>query len=211
MKDSRRRRIRIIRLVIIFLITAVSAVIFLELRMKPLIADVAMIQARGYVINIVNEAALEVMKSSDSTPEEVRIRSDGSLAELSADTASANRIKNELVLKAQKELENICTIKADIPLGSVMGIELINAAGLSLPVYISLSGTVTGDFEDEFESGGINQTVHKLSVRLVSDIKVLLPSGTAEEKIETSVLIGETVIIGSTPDGMLYGMRNAAS
>ena len=63
MKDSRRRRIRIIRLVIIFLITAVSAVIFLELRMKPLIADVAMIQARGYVINIVNEAALEVMKS----------------------------------------------------------------------------------------------------------------------------------------------------
>ena len=54
MKDSRRRRIRIIRLVIIFLITAVSAVIFLELRMKPLIADVAMIQARGYVINIVN-------------------------------------------------------------------------------------------------------------------------------------------------------------
>ena len=193
---------------IILAITGIIAGIFLELRMKPVIEDVALTQARGYVIGVINKASLEVIENSDSIPEDVRIRSDGSLAALSADTAAANRIKNELVLRAQKELENICTIQADIPLGSVVGLELINAAGMSVPVYISLSGTVTGDFEDKFESGGINQTVHKLSVRLISEITVLLPSGTASEEIETSVLIGETVIIGSTPDGMLYGMRN---
>ena len=51
----------------------------------------------------------------------------------------------------------------------------------------------------EFESAGINQTVHKLSLRINADIRILTPSGTITEKITTSVLIGETVIVGNVP------------
>ena len=80
--------------------------------------------------------------------------------------------------------------------------------GPAIPVYISLSGNVDSDFEEEFESGGINQTVHKLSLRINVQLSVLTPSGTLSENVTTSVLIGETVIIGFTPQGMFSCSQN---
>ena len=58
-------------------------------------------------------------------------------------------------------------------------------------------------FEESFESGGINQTVHKLSLRINVQLSVLTPSGSIDENATTSVLIGETVIIGNTPQGII--------
>ena len=81
----------------------------------------------------------------------------------------------------------------------IIGGEIIGPAGPDIPVFITLSGTADSDFEESFESAGINQTVHKLSLRITADIRILTPSGTVSESVSTSVLIAETVIIGSVP------------
>ena len=75
--------------------------------------------------------------------------------------------------------------------------------GFLIPLNISVSGNINSDFVSEFEQGGINQTVHKLSVKVSADLTVRLPTGTEKTTVETSVLVGETVIVGEVPSGML--------
>lgn len=66
-------------------------------------------------------------------------------------------------------------------------------------MYISLSGTVETNFSAVLESGGINQTVHRLSVEITADINVVTPLYSCKESVSTSVLVGETLIVGKTP------------
>ena len=205
------RRIRVKRkfvlFVLLFIVLSVIAVIVFDAKMKPVVCSVALQQAECRVIEVVNQTAIDVLgdigEITDSA-EEVNSRSDGTLTAVSTNTFTANRIKNELILRTQNQLKNICTQRIDVPVTSIFGIDIMGSAVPSIPVYISMSAAVSGDFEEEFESAGINQTVHKLSVRLITDITVLLPSGTAQGQTETSVLIGETVIVGNTPSGLLY-------
>lgn len=66
-----------------------------------------------------------------------------------------------------------------------------------------MTGSVESDFKSSFESGGINQTVHTLYVTVRADVSVIMPFGSFPETVETSVLAGETVIVGAAPSGMI--------
>ena len=89
-------------------------------------------------------------------------------------------------------------------MGLIFGWDIVIGSEPSVPIYISLSGNVQSDFEGSFEEGGVNQTVHKLSMKVSADIKIIMPMGSSSAKVETSVLIGETVIVGDVPSVSIY-------
>ena len=49
-------------------------------------------------------------------------------------------------------------------------------------------------------SAGINQTEHRLLLDVIVDIDVLVPWGCLSSRSVTSVIIAETVIVGSVPN-----------
>lgn len=130
------------------------------------------------------------------------VSADGAITSISTNTVITNRLKNLITVRTQEALSNIRSKRVDVPVGTIIGGELFNGVGPCLPVYISMSGTVSSDFEEEFESGGINQTVHKLSVRISAEINIIMPMTSCTENVETTVMVGETVIVGDTPNGI---------
>lgn len=202
-KHPSRSKRKFLSVFLVLLILIIGTIVFIQWRVSPVVCSVASVQAKSFAVTAINKAAAEVLEKNDLHPlESVTASGDGTLKSLSTNTAEANKLKHLITLKAQESLSNLNHEKINVPVGMIVGGELFGAVGPEIPVYISLSGNTESDFEESFESGGINQTVHKLSLVIRADIRVLTPSGTLSETVSTSVLIGETVIVGNTPNGM---------
>lgn len=57
-----------------------------------------------------------------------------------------------------------------MPLGAALGITLLAGSGPGIPVSIVPIGSVSTDFETEFEACGINQTRHKVYLQVSATI-----------------------------------------
>lgn len=192
----------------IFLLTAliISAIMFLELRICPIVRQTAGIQSKALAVLAINQTVNDIIEEMNITCEELETVSadeNGRVTSISTNTVNTNKLKNIITVRVQEQIGNIKNREIDIPLGTIIGGEIFSGQGVEIPVYISMTGNVESDFESEFESGGINQTVHKLSVRISADITVIIPFSTVNETVCTTVLIGETLIVGTTPSGMI--------
>ncbi len=204
---QRRRTGKQKRRLLWFVSLLVLLVVFLECRLKPIAGSVSAIQAKALATEIINRSVFDVMQETGISCEELEHISyaDGNMVTaISANTLLTNQLKNTVTLRIQEKLSDVRQHRVDIPLGTLIGSELTNGQGPSIPICISLSGNVRSDFESTFESGGLNQTVHKLSLRITAELHILMPLGAEETTVETSVLLGETVIVGEVPTGLLY-------
>lgn len=194
------------KLLLFMVILLTASVLFLELRLKPVAASVASVQAKAFATDAINESVGEILEEMNITGDDletVTALADGSLSSINTNTVLTNKLKNLITLRSQEAISNIRSKRVDVPLGTILGGELLNGTGPCIPVYISMTGNVSSDFECSFESGGINQTVHKLSVNITAEINIIMPMNSCSEIVTTTVLVGETVIIGNTPGGMI--------
>ncbi|MBQ1660736.1 MAG: sporulation protein YunB [Clostridia bacterium] len=205
-KKARKNKRKLHRIII--LCGFISAIfIFLEYRLKPVAESISEMQAKALATEIINQSVADIIDENNITCEQLETLSfspDNRITAVSSDTIVTNKLKNAVTLRIQDNISGIRNRRVDIPLGTIIGGELFNGQGPSIPLFISLSGNVESDFESTFESGGINQTVHKLSVNIKAEITVLMPLGSYSTNVDTSVLVGETVIVGDVPSGMIW-------
>ena len=77
---------------------------------------------------------------------------------------------------------------------------MFSGTGPKIPVTLASTGFTEADIESSFKSGGINQTVHSVSMRVKTTVNVILPYGITSVSLETAVPVTETVIVGNVPD-----------
>ena len=67
--------------------------------------------------------------------------------------------------------------------------------------------------KSEFQSAGINQTLHKIYLDVSCNVRVLTPFSSIDEKVINQVLLAESVIVGNIPDTYynLEGMNEEAA
>ena len=201
------------RRVVALLAAAAAVIIFFEVRLKPVTGAVAEIQAQALAVGIINRSVTEILEEtgiSAESLETVSLLPDGTVSSISSDTVAANRLKNAITMRVQENISGVRSHRIDVPLGTVIGTEIMSGTGPSIPLFISLSGSVTSDFESSFEQGGLNQTVHKLSVRILANINIIMPLDAVSTCVETSVLVGETVIVGKVPSGSILRAEQRA-
>lgn len=206
----KRKKSKAGKVILFLLCLCILFLLLLEWRIKPIVGGFAEVNAKSMATTAINQSIAEVLDEMAITCEDLETvtYSDANrITAIHSNTVMENRLKSEITLRIQEQLANIQNREIHIPLGSLTGSELLHGKGPSIPIHISMSGNINSDFESEFEEGGINQTVHKLSVRVSADITVRLPTGTTETHVETAMLIGETVIVGEVPSGMLFSAR----
>ena len=191
----------------ILLLVIVLIIVFFEIRLKPICEGIAEVQAQSLSTKLINQTVTDIIEEMDiqcDDLEEITQTSDGTVSTINTNTVVVNKLKNIISVRIQDNLSDIKNKRVSVPLGTILGSNLFNGQGPDIPLYITLSGNVKSDFESTFEGGGVNQTVHKLSIKISADITIVMPMSTSTTHVETSVLVGETVIVGSVPSGMLY-------
>ena len=84
--------------------------------------------------------------------------------------------------------------------GSFTGFKLLSGKGPGVHIRISSIGNVETDLRSEFKEQGINQTLHRVYLQVVCEVKILTPYNDITGKIANQVLIAENVIIGKIPN-----------
>ena len=90
-------------------------------------------------------------------------------------------------------------LELDIPLETLLGINLIPEFEMPLPGRILMLTTPQVDYHNELASAAINQSKYQLYLHVGVEIDVLIPWQKSTVEVETDVLLAETVIVGDVP------------
>ncbi len=147
---------------------------------------------------IVNEKMSELNLSYDKLMN-ITYSNNGEVQSLNTDVVTVNRLKNEVTTELSGLLSNKFEYVVEIPVGSIINTEFLSGSGKSIEFNNIVTGDVKSDFRSEFESAGVNQTIHRLYIDITGDLLII--GGGEQEPIElkTSVLLGETVLVGNVP------------
>ena len=82
--------------------------------------------------------------------------------------------------------------------------------GPNIPLKLSTSGIVETKLRSEFESKGINQTIHRVYLDVICNVSILTPYNVIEDCIKNEIVLIENVIVGVVPSTYynLEGMEN---
>ena len=100
--------------------------------------------------------------------------------------------------------------RVSVPRGAALGMTILAGSGPGIPVSIVPIGSVATEFATEFEACGINQTRHKVYLQLTASIRIVIPTGAKTTQVSANMLVAESIIVGSVPEGFVgYDLNEA--
>lgn len=198
-----RRRVRLKNRRMLFVLLTLGLMLLLDMQLHPLVKTVSQTAARRVCIEAINTAVTETLSDEGdaySALVEITKDSSGTVTSIQTDSMEMNRLKAALSFAIEKKIGSVDTREINIPLGTVIGGELLSGRGPKIKLIVDLAGNVLTELESVFESAGINQTCHRIMLRVKCDICIIMPGYTTSSTLETDFCIAETVIVGKVPN-----------
>ena len=86
-----------------------------------------------------------------------------------------------------------------IPLGAVTGSEVFAGMGPEIPVTVRMTGGAEAQITDEFTSAGINQTRHRVMLKVECSVYVFLGGNEGAANFSDEYCIAENIVVGTVP------------
>lgn len=193
--SGKRRRVKI--LPFLFTMIIIAAVILCGIRLHNAFVSTAHAYANNIATTAISNSAYEVFSKEKTEYSEVSSHDKAMLFE--TDTARLNLLNSKLANLIQTEVLSGDYETVYIPVGSALGIAAFSGIGPKLPVKMHPISLVNTDFHEDFDSCGVNQVRHSISL----DIEIIMAySGyffTDKETVKVSVPLTDTVIVGDIP------------
>ena len=172
----------------------------------PVVAEIAAARAQNTMTAVVeNAVTADLAARQVSYADFVTIQRDegGAITALTTDMARMNLLRSELTAAVLEALEGVDVSDVQVPLGSLFDLEPLWAKGPALKAKAMTVGTVRAEFDSQFTSAGVNQTLHRIWLEVDVPMTLLLPGGEVEASLHTRLCVAETVIVGKVPDTYL--------
>lgn len=191
----------IITVFLMILLIVLISFIFIEKSLESTVATIADAKAKQIAVNCINKIITEKIISNVDYEDLIKIHKDnnGRIVLMQPDIIKIDKLQAETSLEVNKALSNLTNEEINIPLGQVLGSQLLASYGPNINVSIIPIGTVDVKPINQFKEAGINQTRHMLSLRVESQIRVVVPMVKSKIKVETEILIADNIILGDVP------------
>lgn len=200
MRWNRRSRKRLLALTLLGL--AVAFLLFMRLSVAPLVQELAKARVANKASSIINDA-VEAQLRNDNIDYDaiVFLEKDrnGAITALKTNINEINRLKTEILSVIDTMLLDLDVNDVGLPLGSLILPEFFSGTGPVLPVKVMSISTSDADFYNEFTEAGINQTSHRIDMEVRITMTILTPVGTESVTAASTVVVAETVIVGTVP------------
>ena len=187
-----------------------AVILALEARIQPIMTEVAQAQTKNYLSQTIEKVVEEKLSELQADYLDfVRIqRNDaGEITALTTDITSINQLRGTLITHMTNSLEGIDVSNFDIPVGALLDSEFLWAKGPSIQVRSMSIGTISAEFESNFTTAGINQTLHQIILNVEAPVTIFLPGKVEKITVSTAFCIAETVIVGAVPNTYLQAER----
>ncbi|RBP46622.1 sporulation protein YunB [Garciella nitratireducens] len=192
-------------IIILCLSIILYAFIFVDHQIRPTVEALSEVQARIIGTQSINDGVNEVISSGIQYDDLVNIMKDeeGNITLIQANTIEINKISADITDTIQEKMAVVTKRKLKIPLGNIIGSQVLSSYGPKLSVEITPAGSVIVDFYTEFQEAGINQTIHRIYIQVETKVQIIAPLSSKAVDIVSSVPIAETVIVGKVPESYI--------
>jgi sporulation protein YunB len=190
--------------ILLALVAAIGIFLFVvvDRNTSPVIINMAEARVRALAVKAMNDAVRTIMTDPVKYTDLIKVVQDkeGRVMMIQANTLKMNDISASAALTTQDNISLIGDQGIGIPLGSVLGGQLLSGRGPTIYARIVPVGSVTTDYESEFQNEGINQTRHKIFLNLHTVVRIVIPTQSKEISVDTKVLVTECIIVGQVPN-----------
>lgn len=178
------------------------ATIFIESRLRPALAELAVLELENRVSLQIDEAcAASGIALPENGGELVTLRQNdtGRVIALTVDTNTLNRLRSAVISQITEQINGTGRERISIPIGAVLPLPLLTGLGPEVSVELLDFGSVGAELETYFEESGINQTIHRIDLTVSGEAVLMLPGGMVHRNLSTTVTVAETVLLGDVP------------
>lgn len=206
-----RRRHRLLPRLMVAMLIPIGLFFLIDVNLRPVILAMAEARARVMAVRAMNDAVYEVMGSEELYDDLMDIVLDGSgrVSMMQANTARMNELATRAVLAVQRNLDNIAAEGIDVPLFAAMGIKLLAGSGPSVHVRVVPVGAVSTEFVSEFSAAGINQTRHRIYLKINTNVQMIIPTGAKPAAVSAHMPVAESIIVGEVPQSFIDVVQGA--
>lgn len=196
------------KIMLTFILTSIFLVFYLAfgLVINPILVNTIELRAKSISTRAMNSAVSDVIMNSIVYDDLINIVTDelGNITMIQANSLEINNLSKDLAQSTENKIEEYGKKGVSIALGSFTGIPFLVGLGPSIKLNVSPIGSVYSTFSSEFESAGVNQTIHRIYLNINANVGVVLPLYTKKFTTSQHVLIAESIIVGSVPEVYLY-------
>lgn len=194
--------LRVIALIML-LVLLMFATLKVDDRLRLITTNYAKNRAKIVANSVINNAVAKFLDQNRITYSDlVKINSNGEgrVTSVEFDTVALTRLKALIITDVQNEINSRQTQVLNIPIGTLTGNQYLNNRGPSIHIELKMSSAVYSKISSAFSSAGINQTLHKITLDIKTEIYFVMPWYRTSGDFETAFLLAETVIVGDVPD-----------
>lgn len=155
----------------------------------------------------VNTSVLKVFNSQLEYGDFINVdkNQSGEIVLISANAHAINLVNKQIVEETKVKLTKTISDGIQIPFMAFSGIKILSGYGKKINFKAISIESVNSEFQSEFVSVGINQTLHSIYALVTCEVKIHPVLKEQIEKVETKVLISESILIGKVPSVYFSG------
>lgn len=192
-----------LRIKLIFIIMMiVAAIIFFGVRARPLVIENAKERADAVISNAICDgvdSALDNDEFQSSKFVSVAYNENGDVKTVSCNTVLMNNLMLCANNAVEEKIGENCSGVLKIRMGSLLGLSSTQNVGPILTYKYNLSTNVNSELISEFISCGINQTKHRIILKITVCTAILATWRPDSFNVVCEFPVSETLIVGNVP------------
>lgn len=200
------RKNRIIFKVTCIIIALLIGILLTDAKIRPAVYELAVVEACAISTQRVNSAVEKILlQNAPAYSELVSIgySESNTVTNITTDIVKMNLFKSQVTNAIDGEFNTMGKTEISVSLGTASGIVIFSGVGPHININVGFSSSTKTDFENVFESAGINQTQHSVMLNVETTVMLSLAGRQIPETVKTSFCVAQTVIVGSVPDVMV--------
>ncbi len=206
-KTKRLKKIEIF-LVLIALISGIVA--YYNLTIRPLVINLAEAEIKRLTVNALNQGALKLKVYATFYDDfyEYEKNNEGDITLIKANTANINLMSIYAQNELQKSINMLSNDKINIPAGAFTGSAWLADKGEYVEINVMPVGSVEAKINSYYYNEGINQTLHRLVLKVTTTVRVIVPVKSEDVTVVNEILLAEDIIAGRVPDSYVTGISD---
>ena len=204
LRPLRPRTRRLLALLIPALLLALG--LYLRFRWLPTVKALVVMELDNETSNLIDEAveaylARDPLRYDDLVG--LEYNRNGTVAAARIDLVQADRMKSAILRELGERIPDRIRQSVRITLGNTLMPALLSGRGGSLPVRVLSLRSTNAELESSLTQAGINQTLHRLELRVEVELLLLTPAGFLTRQVTSTVPIAQTILLGEVPNILL--------
>ncbi|MGN0640159.1 MAG: sporulation protein YunB [Oscillospiraceae bacterium] len=181
--------------------------VIMDLSFRPIIETVNAYECHEMVTRVINDAVLAELENENADYSKLvnlTTNADGEVISLESNVMNINKLKTRIAQRLEREIERLSEVDIQIPIGTLLGIQLLHGKGFSVGMTVQPMGFATASIISEFSDAGLNQTLHRIVIEINAEVDAIIPGFSTRVPVKTTIVAAETVIVGRVPNAYTH-------